>query len=277
MTKDLSGMTAIVTGAGAGPEAAPSIGDAIARLLGRAGATVAILDIDEKAAGKTAALMKEDGAHGIPVHADVTDEEACRNAVAKIMSDCGRLDILINNVAIGQGTSPTRIVEADWDRAMSVNVKSVLFMCKHAIPEMSAGGSIVNLSTTAIETPSASTAYGATKAAVEAITYEVAMQHGPDGIRCNNVRPGEVWSAMIERGCPTPEAAEAKREQRKARTALLADSSAWDVAEAVLFLASPAARFITGQTIAVDGGAALLRPDPNWRQDRCYWKADNYK
>jgi NAD(P)-dependent dehydrogenase (short-subunit alcohol dehydrogenase family) len=138
---------------------------------------------------------------------------------------------------------------------------------------MTGGGAIVNLSTTAVQYPTASLSYSASKAAVEALTRHIAMQFGPDGIRCNTVRPGEVWTAMVDRHCATEAAADALRAERALRCALPYDGDAWDIAHAVVFLASPEARWITGQTLAVEGGAELIRPNPEWRSHHSYHKA----
>src|SRR3546814_12822083 len=135
-------------------------------------------------------------------------------------------------------------------------------MAKHAIPAMRDGGAVVNLSTTAIDHPSRSLSYGATKAAVEALTKHIAFQHGPDGIRCNTVRPGEVWTAMVDRMCDSEEAAARLRAERASRSVLPIDGDAWDIARAVAFLASDAARWHPGQTRSAARGAPLLRTPP---------------
>lgn len=263
----------VVTGGGASPGRVPSIGEAICRRLAREGATIAVVDLSADAAAETVRRVEDEGGAALAIVADVTQEAACQAAVAATLQRCGRLDVLVNNVGAGFGSAVPEIDADEWDRAMALNVKSAVLMSKYAIPAMAQGGAIVNLSTTAIDTPAASAAYSATKAALEGLTKQMALQHGPDGIRCNAIRPGEVWTAMVDRNCKTEADAERLRAERRSRSALLTEGDAWDIAEAVAFLSGPQARWITGQILTVDGGAALIRPNPDWRSHHSYWKA----
>jgi NAD(P)-dependent dehydrogenase (short-subunit alcohol dehydrogenase family) len=269
----IAGQVAIVTGGGTSPGRVASIGESISRLLARRGARVAVVDIDAAAAERTVETIAGEGGEAIAVTADLRRESDCAAAVAAAVERFGRLDILINNVGFGGGGPVNTIAEADFDQAIAVNLKSAVFMTKAAIPHMTDGGAIVNLSTTAVQHPTGSLSYGVTKAGVEALTAHTAMQFGPDGIRCNTVRPGEVWTAMVDRNCPTEDDAWALRRERAQRSVLPTDGDAWDVAEAVLYLASPAAKWVTGQTLAIEGGAQLIRPNPNWKSHHSYWKA----
>jgi NAD(P)-dependent dehydrogenase (short-subunit alcohol dehydrogenase family) len=268
-----SGQVAIVTGGGASPGRVPSIGEAVCRLLATRGAKVAVVDLSPEAAAATVKTIETEGGIALAVIGDLTREDDCRRAVAETVGRFGHLDVLVNNVGMGQGVDVTQTDEAAWDFAMAVNLKTALFMSKYAIPAMTSGGSVVNLSTTAIDTPAASAVYSASKAALEALTKQIAFQHGPDGIRCNAVRPGEVWTAMVDRYCETEADAQRVRGDRRARTVLLSDGDAWDVARAVAFLAGAESRWITGQILSVDGGAPLIRPNPDWRSHHTYWKA----
>jgi NAD(P)-dependent dehydrogenase (short-subunit alcohol dehydrogenase family) len=237
------------------------------------GAQVVVVDLSPDAAETTVRRIAEAGGEAIAIAADATDEAACAQVCAETVDRFGRLDMLVNNIGIGDGTPVVTMVEEDWDQQFAVNLKTAVFMTKHAVPRMEQGGSIVNVSSVAVETPTISASYGASKAALEALTRHIAFQHGPDGIRCNAIRPGELWTAMVDRHCPDEEAADRIRGERRQRTALQSDGDAWDAAEAILFLAGPGAAFITAQVLTIDGGAGLIRPNPDWRAHHSYWKA----
>lgn len=264
---------AIVTGGGSAAGRVPGIGEAVCILLARRGHPVGVVDISEEAALRTVAAIEGEGGRAIAIIADLTSEADCARAVDDVVTAFGPLEILINNLGAGFGGAVAEIEDEVFDRAIALNLKSAMYMTKYAVAQMLSGGGIVNLSTTAIDNPSRSLSYGATKAAVEALTKHVAFQHGPDGIRCNTVRPGEVWTAMVDRGCKTDEDAARLRADRAARSVLPHDGDAWDVAHAVGFLASRDAGWITSQTISVDGGAPLIRANPDWRSHHSYWKA----
>lgn len=273
LATSLAGRCVIVTGAATSPGRVPSVGEAIARAAAARGATVVIADKDLGGAEATSGRIASEGGQSVVVEADLTSEDVCRTVVATALETFGRLDGLVNNIGIGNGSTVHQTQETAWDMAMAVNVKTALFMTKHAVPAMTDGGSIVMLSTTAVTTPAASAAYSATKAALEGLSRQVAMQYGPDGVRCNAVRPGEVWTAMVDRHCATEEAAEALRHSRAGRTALAREGDAWVIAGPVMFLLSDESRWVTGQTLTVDGGASLLRPSDTWRDHHSYWKA----
>lgn len=253
----LEGRVAIVTGGGlSGPEI--NIGHAIAVTLARAGGRVVVGDRDEVAAAATVQKIEAAGGTASACRADVTVAEDVARLVADAVGRHGRLDIVVNNVAIITARQPvTEIVEADWDQVMAVNLKSVALVCKAAIPAMGANGAIVGISSIAAERPSIWTAYAASKAAVEALMRAVAVQAAPRGIRANCVRVGEIWTPMVARLYSAEAGAQVQEMFR--RGPALGAGTAWDVAGAVLFLVSDASRWITGQVLTVDGGGGLLR------------------
>lgn len=273
MSSDLAGKVAIVTGGGAVAGEAVSVGDATCRTLARLGAAIAVVDLNAEAAKRTVAAIEADGGRAAAIVANLTAESQAMRAVAETLEHFGRINVLVNNIGIGDGAVVTQTDEGQWTHALAVNLNTVLFMCKHAIPHMKDGGSVVNISTTAIDTPSASAAYSGSKAAVEGLTKHIALQYGPEGIRCNAVRPGEIWSAIVARHCKTEAAAEALRTERRNRSALRSEGAPQDIAEAVAFLASPKSRWISGEILTVDGGSNLIRPNGDWTSHRSYWRA----
>lgn len=253
----LAGRSAIVTGGGmSGDEM--SIGRAIALLLAREGARVGVFDVSVEAARATVAEIEGAGGVALAIRGDVTSEEDCRRAVAEVHEQAGRLDVLVNNVGITAGAGLiTEVDEAAWDRAMDVNAKGAFFMTKHAVPAMTGGGSIVNISSIATISPRHGTVYAISKKALEELTLATAVQFGPQGVRANSVLPGEVWTELMARLYPTAEEAARWRELRCRRSLLGTEGDAWDIAHAVLFLASDEARWITAQTLVVDGGITV--------------------
>lgn len=270
----LRGKTVIVTGGGASPGRVASVGEATARLLAAHGAFIVVADRDAEGAARTVGAIETEGGRALAVVADLTREAEAARVVAEAQEAFGGgVHGLVNNIGIGAGATVHKTEEADWDMAMAVNVKTALFMAKHAVRAMTEGGALTTLSTTAVTTPAASAAYSASKAALEGLSRQMALQYGPDGVRSNIIRPGEVWTAMVDRHCQTEEAAAALRAERRQRTSLLSEGDAWDIARAICFLTGDGGRWITGQILTVDGGASVLRPNPDWTAHHSYWKA----
>jgi NAD(P)-dependent dehydrogenase (short-subunit alcohol dehydrogenase family) len=171
----------------------------------------------------------------------------------------GRLDCLDNNVGIGGRGSVVDMAPDDWRRIMQVNVDTMFLAARHAIPAMirtADGGAIVNVSSISALRPRGLTAYTTSKGAVIALTRAMAVDHGRDNIRVNCVAPGPVYTPMVYAGGMS----ERNRDARRRASVLGLEGTGWDIGQAVRFLLSAQARYITGQTLVVDGGATLVGP-----------------
>ena len=250
----MKGKVAIVTGAGSRGEGIGN-GRAAAVLLAREGASVALLDAVADWAAATQELIAAEGGTSLVIPCDVSAEEQASAAVRRTVGEWGRLDVLVNNVGIaGPPGTAVEVDIAEWERALRVNVTSMVIMAKYAIPEMirSGGGSIVNLSSVAGLTGGhPGLLYPTSKGAIVNLTRAMAAHHGRDGIRVNAVAPGMVYTPMVYSRGMTPE----MREARRRRSLLQTEGTGWDVGQAVLFLASDEARWVTGVTLPVDAGA----------------------
>ncbi len=243
---------AIVTGGGGG------IGGATARALAREGASVVVVDIDEEAAERVAEGIAEAGGDAAPYRADLSEEAEVVSAVAFATSRFGRLDVLHNNAALTESdfltrdTAVTDLALDVWERTMAVNLRSQMLACKHAVPEMmrSGGGSIVNMSSGAsLKGDRTRTAYGVSKAGVNALTMYVATSHGKRGIRVNTIVPGLIITDAVRAHLDERMLAGLGK---ATLTPYLGEPE--DIADLVVFLASDESRYITGQMIVIDGG-----------------------
>jgi NAD(P)-dependent dehydrogenase (short-subunit alcohol dehydrogenase family) len=254
----IAGKVAIVTGGGAAGEGIGN-GRAASILLARAGAKVIVVDREIGLAERTVAMIADEGGIASARCADVTSEQDCRGIVDFAVKQYGRLDLLDNNVGIASRGPVTTAEPADWQRVMQVNVETMVLMSKHAIPAMigtARGGAIVNISSLSALRPLGATAYAASKGAVIALTRAMAVDHGREGIRVNCVAPGPVYTPMVNAGGMD----DATRGRRRNASALGIEGTGWDIGLAVRFLLSEQARYITGQTLVVDGGTAAIGP-----------------
>jgi len=252
--RDFTGRVAIVTGGGSRTSGIGN-GRAAAVLFARRGAKVLVVDVELPAAQDTVAMIENEGGEALAFAADVARPDDCAAAVAAAVQRWGRLDVLVNNVGIigPPGTAIDVDLEA-WEQATRVNVTSMIQMARYAIPEMvkNGQGAIVNLSSVAgLGGGYTSLLYPTTKGTIVNMTRVMAAHHGAQGIRVNCVAPGMVYTPMVASRGMTPELREARRQ----RSLLQTEGTGWDIGEAVVFLASDAARWITGVVLPVDAGA----------------------
>ena len=247
----LQDRVAIVTGGARG------IGAEFSKALAAAGAAAVIADIAEGSG--VVESIRERGGTACSLRTDVSDESAVMRLVEAVGSRFGRIDILINNAAVYASLEPVRFLEIDaalWDRVMAVNVRGSFLMAKHVAPAMieQGGGKIINVSSgTAYKgQPTLMAHYITSKGAIVALTRALSRELGEHGICVNTLAPGLVLSESILENRPHIEMAEARV---IASRALKRHGYPSDLTGAMLFLASSDSDFVTGQTIAVDGGS----------------------
>lgn len=252
----------IVTGAGAIAEGW-SNGRAAAVLYARQGGKVLAVDRDPASAERTCAIIREEGGTCEVFTGDVTRADDMRRMVEAAQDHFGTLDVLHNNVGIAETGGPVEASEESWNRLVAVNQTSLFLTCKYALPVMAArnSGAIVNIASIAARRwlGFPYVGYSATKAAMIAFTENLAMQYAPQGIRANCVSPGFMDTPMV--GASLTQAyggeTQAMLDKRHAQCPMGFMGDAWDVANAAVFLASDAARYITGVNLVVDGGLTL--------------------
>ncbi len=249
----LDGKVAIISGGANG------MGRSECTIFAQEGAKVVIGDIREEDGQAVAAAIKEAGGDAMFVHLDVTSEESWQAAVDQAVARYGKLNVLVNNAGISGSSQGDPMGTEGWDNIMNVNAKGVFLGTKTAIPKMieAGGGSIVNISSVAALVagggPMQHVAYNSSKAAVRLLTKVIAARYGKDGIRCNSVHPGTMP--------PMTTANPDTREFNVSRLDTFPIPRAGrveEVANAVLFLASDDASYITGVELPVDGGSTAI-------------------
>ena len=244
----LEGKVAIITGGAHGMGAVEAI------LFAKEGAKVVVADIREDDARKVEAEIAEAGGEAMVVILDVSKEDQWEQAIADVIAKFGKLDILVNNAGISGSGEKDFGSTAAWDQLMDINAKSVFLGMKHAIPEMEkvGSGAIVNISSISgmVGQSYVHPGYNASKGAVRLVTKAAAVQHAKSGIRVNSVHPGSM-PPMLTSGARGDGGSQ---DARMAAIPMGREGQPIEVANAVLFMASDEASYITGTELMVDGG-----------------------
>jgi len=252
MPNRLVDKVAIITGAGS---RGPGLGNgkAAAILFAREGARVLCVDAKPENAEETAKVIAQEGGEATVFAADVTRKADCEAMVKAALDRWGAVDILHNNVGIESRKSLFETTEEEWDQVMAVNLKSMLLATQAAAkPMVERGrGAVICVSSVAAMRGHGRTAYAAAKAGVIGFVRTCAAQLGPKGVRVNAIAPGMVWTPMVESVGPE------LREKRRTASPLGTEGEGWDVGWAAVYLASDEARWVTGQTLVVDGGLTI--------------------
>lgn len=246
--KRFEGRVALITGGASG------IGRASAMRLSMERAAVAIADIDDETGLETCQAVEDAGGQAILLHADVTEEETCRQMVEATLGVFGRLDVLVTCAGIGSGGTVVDTDEAYWDRVVDLDLKGVYLSSKYALPAMieHGGGSVVHIASIGgLRGDWGGASFSAAKGAVINLTRHMAVAHAAEGIRVNCICPGVIETPLTENWLSDP-GTYANVLERHPIGRL---GTAEDVAAAVAYLASDDAAFVTGAILAVDGGA----------------------
>jgi 3-oxoacyl-[acyl-carrier protein] reductase len=258
----LTGRGALVSGAASG------IGAAIAEVLAAAGARLALADVDLPGAEAVAERIRASGADARAFHCDVSRRSEVDDLVAGAHAAFGRLDVLCNVAGVPSDGALATVSEAELDRVLAINLKSVLFGCQAALRVMAPrrSGSIVNVASAVIDSPAAGYGlYAISKAGVASLTQTLALEAGPLGVRVNALAPGATLTAFTRRhlrgsdGATDATRLDAFVNAMRARSPLGLVGEAIDQAWLALYLASDASRFCTGQIWRANGGQVFAR------------------
>jgi NAD(P)-dependent dehydrogenase (short-subunit alcohol dehydrogenase family) len=259
----LAGKVALVTGAGS-RGSVTGIGEATAVRLAALGVRVGLLNRSAERADRVRDRIAATGGEAMAIAGDITRDEDCAAAVAQLVDAYGGVDVLVNVVGIeGAMGDVTTVDPEEFDAGLRTNVTSMVLTSKHAVPVMAArgGGAIVNISSIAgMYAGLPSVLYPASKAAVNMLTRSMALHHGRQGIRVNAIAPGMLYGPRLE----TAGLSDEQRRARQEASMLGTEGTAWDIADAVVFLAGDQARWITAVTLPVDAGltAAVAISNP---------------
>ena len=249
----MEGRVAFVTGGGSG------MGRETARLLAVAGARVTVCDRDGDAARETVEIVEEAGGTARVEEADVSDSGAVNRAVAAAADAFGPIDALVNIAGIYRIAAVEDIADEDWARMFAVHVNGTFYTCRAALPGMIAArsGAIVNMSSLhAVRGQANAAHYAAAKGAIIGLTKSIAREKGPLGIRANAVAPGPI-DTPLWRGAVPPDELDAVKAKRSEVIPIGRLGEAAEVAQTIVYLLSPAASYITGQVVTIDGGESM--------------------
>jgi NAD(P)-dependent dehydrogenase (short-subunit alcohol dehydrogenase family) len=258
----VEGKVAIVTGAGSTPGPGMATGRATAIVLAREGAHVLVADIRPDRAEETRQIISDEGGSAAVFIGDLTASADCEAMVGAAVSEFGTLDILVNNIAAAK---PGNVVDTsleDFDRVLTMALRTAFLACKHAVPVMAAKGSgaVVNVGSIAASRGGNYIGYASAKGALHALTIDMAYSHGRQGIRVNAIAPGHLTTPMLfSNEGQTPET-DYRQKLANASGLLGTEGNGWDVAWAATFLASEEARWITGVILPVDSGVMAVTP-----------------
>ena len=247
----LEGKVALISGAARGQGADE------ARLFAAEGASVVLGDITDQQGQQVASEIEQEGGSATYLHLDVTRESDWKNAVSMAVTKYSKLDILVNNAGILLLKGLEETETSEWDAVQDVNSRGVFLGAKTVVPAMRAagGGSIVNISSIAGLSGSGSTAYSSSKGLVRILSKSIAVEYGPERIRCNSVHPGVIDTEMVNGLIGTGDG----RQSMINKTPLGIIAAARDVSLGVLYLASDESRYVTGSELVIDGGITVNR------------------
>jgi NAD(P)-dependent dehydrogenase (short-subunit alcohol dehydrogenase family) len=247
----LAGNVAMVTGAGSG------IGRGIALLLAEMGASITVLEIDDAKGRKTAAEITDRNGHALALKCDVRSASDCRRAVEATIEKWGKIDVLCNCAGIAIRKNIVELTEEDWDLALDVTLKGIYLLSHEVVPHMigNGGGSIINIgSGWSLKGGPQAASYCAAKGGAVNLTRAMAIDHGQHNIRVNCICPGDIDTPMLRSECAQLRQDVQSFMKEAANRPLARVGMPEDVANAVLFLASPMSNWITGTALVVDGG-----------------------
>lgn len=247
----LKGKRALITGAASG------IGRATAILFAQQSAAVAVVDLDQAQGQAVAQTIRDSGGRAVFIRCDVSQAADCQRAVQQTVEQLGGLDILFNNAGIIRRANVVETTETEWDRVMAVNLKSIFLFSKYAVPIMaqSGGGVIINTASGwGLKGGRNAVSYCASKGAVVNMTRAMALDHGPQNIRVNCICPGDTDTPMLRHEAQQLGQAEDTFLAEAADRPLRRYGQPEEIAQAVLYLASDAAGYVTGTVLVVDGG-----------------------